>query len=190
MDGINFSVIGVQSLGAFPHSDLPAPALPRGLARRGLALRRATTQDLPFLRALFASFRAEEMASVPWPEEAKARFLDNQFALQHQYFVTRFPGADFLIVEADGQPAGRLYLDRGPEEHRVIDIGFLAARRGKGVGRDLLEWVIAEARSAGARRVALSVNLTNPRARKLYESLGFVAGMAQGASLAMSRELS
>jgi ribosomal protein S18 acetylase RimI-like enzyme len=52
-----------------------------------------------------------------------------------------------------------------------VDPGF----RRTGVGRALVEAVIARARAAGKRRVVLHVVADNTDARGLYERTGFVA---------------
>lgn len=160
---------------------MPAPSgldAPAGWSARGLSLRARTDADRPFLRALYGSFRAAELAPVPWTEAAKAQFLDSQFALQTAHFDRFHPDADFLIVEEAGTPVGRLYLDRKPDGFLIIDIGFLPNRCGAGLGEALLRHVHACAAEAGAGRVWLHVLDSNPRARRLYERLGF--GLIEG----------
>ena len=53
----------------------------------------------------------------------------------------------------------------------LIEISLLPEQRGKGVGAQLIEGVIAEATSAG-KRVSLTVEQQNPAIR-LYQRLGF-----------------
>ncbi len=134
-----------------------------------------------FLRDLFASFRAEELALAPWSDPQKKAFCDSQFDLQDRHFHAHFPDADFLIVERHGQPIGRLYLDRGTDGFLVVDIGFLVEARGMGLGRDLLRTIHAQARRAGASKVWLHVLIHNPRAMALYERLGFRRVILDGA---------
>lgn len=55
----------------------------------------------------------------------------------------------------------------------VHDVAVTAAARGKGVGRAMLEQVIADAAAAGASAVSLEVREDNAPARHLYASLGF-----------------
>jgi ribosomal protein S18 acetylase RimI-like enzyme len=145
----------------------------------GISLRRATADDLPFFRALYGSFRALEMALVPWTAEQKQFFLDDQFRLQHLHFTGFFARADFLTVTrsspfAGPQDAGRLYLDRSAPCWRIIDIGLVPELRGEGIGTVLIEGVQASATAADAEGVALQVARDNPRARALYLRLGFV----------------
>ena len=50
-------------------------ATPGFLRARGITLRPARDDDLPWLRTLYASTRTEELARVPWPDAAKRDFL-------------------------------------------------------------------------------------------------------------------
>jgi GNAT superfamily N-acetyltransferase len=171
---------------AFPRRETVQPPHPNDLAAPGLSLRHPTDADWPFLQALFASFRAEEMALVAWPQAQKDAFLNDQFRLQHHHFVTYFSGADFWIVECAGQPdagspVGRFYLDRSTPLWRVVDIGFLPEVRGRGFGSVLLRWAQASARDAGAAGIDLHVVVVNARAQSLYRRLGFQPeGAAEG----------
>jgi hypothetical protein len=97
-------------------------------------LRRVRRHDLPFLRRLYESTRAEEMALLPWSTEAKHDFLGLQFEAQHKFYLERFPEAQFDLVLEDGEPIGRLYVDRRQEEYRLVDITLLPSRRGNGIG--------------------------------------------------------
>jgi ribosomal protein S18 acetylase RimI-like enzyme len=60
----------------------------------------------------------------------------------------------------------------------VHDLCVLAAHRGHGLGRRLMEGVIERARAAGCTQVSLEVRADNAIARRLYQSLGFGAGFA------------
>jgi ribosomal protein S18 acetylase RimI-like enzyme len=65
---------------------------------------------------------------------------------------------------------------RGYEEgYAVPSFGIFvdASYQGEGVGRRLTEWTIEQAHLQGSPAVRLSVYSDNPRARGLYESLGF-----------------
>lgn len=145
----------------------------------GISFRRATADDLPFFRALYGSFRALEMALVPWTAEQKRFFLDDQFRLQHLHFTGFFARADFLTITRSSlftgpRDIGRLYLDRSAPCWRIIDIGLVPELRGEGIGTVLIEEIQASATAAGAEGVALQVARDNPRARVLYLRLGFV----------------
>src|SRR3954447_21769360 len=108
--------------------DAAAP-VPFGWARAaglGLTFRPITDADLPFLARVYASTRAEEMAAVTTMTDAqKAAFLAAQFELQHSHYQKYYPQADWLVTMRGGEDTGRLYLERWPTQHRIIDIAFL-----------------------------------------------------------------
>ena len=74
-------------------------------------LRPRREADRPFLAALYASTREMELSIVPWSEEQKKKFLDWQFEAQTSHYDENYSEADFLIVEQEGQPIGRIYVD-------------------------------------------------------------------------------
>lgn len=134
-------------------------------------LRPETADDLPFLRDLYASTRLDELAPVPWSAADKRAFLDQQFEAQRRFYREQFPDTAFDVIEVDGEPAGRLYVDRRPGEIRVVDIALLPAWRGRGIGSGLLRQLMDEA--AGQRRpLRIHVEKNNP-AYRLYQRLGF-----------------
>lgn len=149
-------------------------SLPALFTERGFFLRGATRADLPWLCRLYASTRAEEMAGVPWPETMKQGFLANQFALQHAHYIAHYGDSDFWIVDGAQGPVGRYYLQRRAPDHLIVDISFMPAQRGHGLGRALIAASQREAQSQGCG-MDLHVAHHNPGARRLYERLGFVA---------------
>lgn len=136
-----------------------------------LVLRDERHEDEAFLRTLYASTRADELAHAPWSPAQADAFLRMQFDMQRAHYRRYFPGASFLIVELDGRSVGRLYVHYTPEDVRVLDVALLPDVRGQGVGTWLLERVIDEAGRLGAP-VSLHVAVGSP-ARRLYERLGF-----------------
>ena len=75
------------------------------------------------------------------------------------------------MIEVDGRPAGRLYVDRRPGDLRIVDIALLPAFRGRGIGAGLIAGLQHEAAAEG-RIVSIHVEVHNPAAQ-LYERLGF-----------------
>ena len=140
-------------------------------AGQGLRFRRQSGADLPFLCRLYASTRAEELANLPWREAEKTAFLESQFRAQHAHYQAYYPNADWLVINRDGEDLGRLYIERWPSEHRIIDIALLPAQRGKGFGNALLRDLLDEAAAAG-KAASAHVEKFNP-AMRLYRRLGF-----------------
>lgn len=134
-------------------------------------LRPATAADAELLYRVYASTRTEELAPLPWTAEQKEAFLRMQFRAQDTDYRKNYPSARFLVILAGDAPAGRLTLDRRPDELHVIDIALLPEHRSAGLGSALLREVLAEAEQAGLP-VRIHVEVMN-RARRLYERLGF-----------------
>ncbi len=146
------------------------PELPAA-ARLGVTARAMTDADLPFVAALYASTRAEELAPTGWPQAQRDMFLEQQHRAQHLHYKTHYPGMLWLILERSGAPVGRLYLVEWEREFRIADIALIESARGKGYGGAVLEDVIAAARARG-KAVSIHVEKANP-ARRLYDRLGF-----------------
>lgn len=136
-----------------------------------LCLRPVQESDTELLLAIYASTRAEELAHVPWTDAQKEGFVRMQFDAQRKYYQSEYPGAEFQIIMAGDQPAGRLYVHRRDREIRIMDIALLPAYRGHGIGTDLLSELLEEGRQT-ARAVSIHVESFN-RAHRLYERLGF-----------------
>lgn len=136
-----------------------------------IALRAASEQDLAFLFRVYASTREEELRPTGWSEEQKNVFLTMQFNAQHSYYHAHFPAARFAVVEVEGDPAGRFYVDRSNQEIRVIDIALLPEYRGAGIGGTLLRELQAEAASQ-SKPIIIHVEQSNAAIR-LYLRLAF-----------------
>ena len=134
-------------------------------------LRPSTPEDEQFLRAVYASTRADELALVPWSDEQKRAFTDMQFNAQNADYRRNYPDAQYAVIEVQGISAGRLYVDRCSREIRIIDIALLPEHRGAGIGTRLLRALQDEARAAG-KTLTIHVEKFNP-ALSLYHRLGF-----------------
>ncbi len=138
-----------------------------------VALRPAEAADDRFMRALYATTRADEMALVPWTPEQKAAFLDMQFRAQRLSYLNEYPQADYYLIELSGQAAGRMIVDRSGKTLLLMDIALLPEFRAQGIGTMLIRALQDEAHHSG-RAVRLYVETFNP-ALRLYERLGFRA---------------
>ena len=126
-----------------------------------LQKRRATDADIPFLLAL----RRETMDV--WLAASGVGMKDDAHRARLLY---RFDCAD--VVVHDGEPAGLLKVDRTPGVWDIIQMQIGSRFQGRGLGRALLEDLLAAAAHARVD-VRLGVLKANP-ARRLYERLGFV----------------
>jgi ribosomal protein S18 acetylase RimI-like enzyme len=85
--------------------------------------------------------------------------------------------ARWLLARLHAKPVGVLMMTSIPEWH-VLDISYVGVVREArrcGVGRQLVNQAILEARSAGAKQVTLAVDARNHAALDLYYQAGFEA---------------
>ena len=92
-----------------------------------------TDDDLPFLAALYASTRAEEVAATGWPIHEQREFLAMQHEAQHRHYQSHYGGAEWMVVERNAEPIGdSIYTRRRRDSHRRHFIDARASRFGSG----------------------------------------------------------
>lgn len=169
-----------DTLAPFPVERRPAlAAVAAGAHWRWRALHQ---DDLPWLAALYASTREEELRQVPWPETGKQQFLMQQFIAQHRHYLASYADAHYLALLWDGQPVGRFYIDEDGADDLIVDISLMPAWRGRGIGAAVIRCQ-QQASAARGRALALHVMQHNHAALRLYERLGFVAAAAAAGEL-------
>lgn len=136
-----------------------------------VTLRPATPADYHFMRLLYGSTREEEMKQFPFDEFRKKEFLDQQFGAQYQHYQLHYPTCEKNIIEKDGQPVGRLWVDEWRDQIRLVDIALMPEHRGSGIGSALVRDVLDRGAKAG-KPVTIHVESYNP-ALRMYERLGF-----------------
>jgi ribosomal protein S18 acetylase RimI-like enzyme len=136
-----------------------------------VTLHPATDADYDFMRRLYASTRAAEMEHFPLTEGQKNVFLDQQFAAQFAHYGIHYPTCERNIIDYDGIPVGRLWIDEWSDQIRLVDIALMPEVRGGGIGSQLLHEVLARGTAAG-KPVTIHVEAFNPAVR-LYQRLGF-----------------
>ncbi len=81
----------------------------------------------------------------------------------------------------DGRAVGYVIYWLLPREIDIHNLAVAPAYRRRGIGRALLQAVIADARRQKLARVTLEVRKSNEAAQRLYQALGFAAkGMRKG----------
>lgn len=135
-------------------------------------VRPATPDDDRFLRDVYCRNRRAEFAEVGWSDEALGLFLETQFRMRKSALAMQYADLESFVVEHQGKPVGSMLFSRGGSEVRLVDIAILPEDQGKGIGSA----VITELQQLAADKrltLVLHVDLVNPRARKLYEQMGF-----------------
>jgi ribosomal protein S18 acetylase RimI-like enzyme len=162
-----------------------SPRSPHAESCGALALKPVDSGDEAALLAIFASTRQEEREQFGWPESQWDAFIRQQFIAQHTQYSTAYANPSFSLVMRGGEVAGRLYVDRGSQEIRVVDIALLPAHRRQGVGRQLLQDLIDESDALGIA-LGLHVEKNNP-ILDFYRHLGFVTEADRGVYWYMCR---
>lgn len=136
-----------------------------------VSLRLATSDDEAFLLKLFGSTRIDEFKFLGGGAGQIDALIKMQFNLQRQQYEAGYPDAEHNIILHDGQPIGRIFVDESEREIALVDIALMPEFRNQGIGRYLLDQLLARANAVN-KPVHLHVTKLNP-ARRLYERLGF-----------------
>ena len=128
-------------------------------------------EDTGLLISLYGSTRTKELANTGWSEEQKSQFIQMQFNAQHAHYSTHYSKAAFDIIYYNSKAVGRFYVCRNGDDIRVIDITLLPPYQGMGIGTQLLNELLEEAREQ-CKEVSLHCEIQNS-AQKWYCKLGF-----------------
>jgi ribosomal protein S18 acetylase RimI-like enzyme len=97
--------------------------------------------------------------------------------------VERDPNIQLVVAEGEGgEVIGCLQLcilpglsSQGASRGLIEDVRVASHYRSRGIGEQLVQWAIAEARSNGCRLVELLTHNTRIDAQRFYKRLGFAA---------------
>lgn len=79
-----------------------------------------------------------------------------------------------VACDASGSPQGFAVMKFGDEHAHLLLLAVRPARRRLGLGRALVDWLLASARVAGIAAVRLELRADNAGALAFYRRLGFV----------------
>lgn len=86
----------------------------------------------------------------------------------------RHPEIAVIVARDRRRLAGFAMMQFGDAHAHLNLLAVTPAYRGRGVGRELVDWLEACARTAGIFDVRLELRAGNERARAFYERLGFI----------------
>ncbi|WP_248930528.1 GNAT family N-acetyltransferase [Paenibacillus hamazuiensis] len=131
----------------------------------------ASTEDDPFMYALYCDTRSGEVSMFGWAEEQAESFMSMQFELQRQSYKLQYPEAVYHIILNQGEKIGRIITAEREQTIILVDISLLSAYRSRGIGTHLLTSLQQHAGQLG-KAIGLHVIFNNP-AQRLYRRLGF-----------------
>ena len=129
-----------------------------------MTLREYRSADAPALLALFRDTIRRVNRRDYSPEQIAAWASDD---IDPAVWSERFTGRFAVVAEEDGRPIGFAELERGGRVGRVY---VSADHQRRGIGRRLVEAVVAEGRRARFARLSVEASIT---ARPFFEALGF-----------------
>ena len=130
-------------------------------------MRLATADDAPVLGRLLHAFNAEFGERTPSAEVIAERA------------APLIRSGDVTVLFVGDRPDGfaqlrfRSSLYTGALDAYLEELYVVPERRGRGLGRALLEATMQHARERGARRIDLNTSEDDVAARALYQRLGF-----------------
>lgn len=135
------------------------------MAASTATIRLAAAADAPLLAALS---RDTIEAGLPWRyrEPEMLRFMRSP---RYNVIVAAVPG-----IAGTGPVAGFAVMGYGDTEAYLALLAVAPSMRQRGIGRKMLEWLLATADVAGVETISVELREDNAVARKLYETLGFI----------------
>lgn len=138
-----------------------------------LSIRPARRDDVGAIIAMLADDhlgRARE-----WPEDPlPVSYYDAFERLSHD------PNIRLVVAEEGGRVVGCLQLcilpglsSQGASRGLIEDVRVASDRRSRGIGEQLVQWAISEAKARGCKLVELFTHHTRVDAQRFYERLGF-----------------
>ena len=140
---------------------------------QSVAIRPARREDVPAIVAMLADDhlgRARERVEDPLP------------ALYNQAFerIERDQNLTLVVAESEGRVVGCLQLavlagisSQGGLRGLLEDVRVASDCRSRGIGEQLVQWAIAEAKTRGCNLVELLTHSSRVDAQRFYKRLGF-----------------
>lgn len=132
-------------------------------------IRPALREDLTAILDLYAQPEMDDGAVLPL-EEAEGIFDRIQQYPRYRIYVARVEGeivGTFALLIMDN--VAHMGAPSGIVEH----VNVAPSRQGRGIGKEMMRFAMAEARGAGCYKLMLSSNLKRTRSHRFYEGLGF-----------------
>ncbi|WP_326796998.1 GNAT family N-acetyltransferase [Streptomyces sp. NBC_01808] len=138
-----------------------------------LAIRHATAADVPAIVAMLAD---DPLGATRETPDDPAPYEDAFVRIEAD------PGQHLVVAERDGRVVGTVQLTvipglsrRGATRALIEAVRVHREERGGGLGTQLIEWAVEEARRRGCAVAQLTSDATRTDAHRFYERLGFAA---------------
>ena len=145
---------------------------------KSVSIRPARREDVAAIVAMLADDhlgRARERVEDPLPESYYQAFEQ----------VARDQNLTLVVAESEGRVVGCLQLailpgisTQGGIRGLLEDVRVASDCRSRGIGEQLVQWAVAEAKARGCNLVELLTHQTRVDAQRFYKRLGFAASHA------------
>jgi ribosomal protein S18 acetylase RimI-like enzyme len=142
---------------------------------KSVSIRPARREDVAAIVAMLADDhlgRARERVENPLPESYYQAFEQ----------VARDQNLTLVVAESEGRVVGCLQLailpgisTQGGIRGLLEDVRVASDCRSRGIGEQLVQWAVAEAKARGCNLVELLTHQTRTDAQRFYKRLGFAA---------------
>ncbi|MET3969705.1 MULTISPECIES: GNAT family N-acetyltransferase [Bradyrhizobium] len=142
---------------------------------KSVSIRPARREDVAAIVAMLADDhlgRARERVEDPLPESYYQAFEQ----------VARDQNLTLVVAESEGRVVGCLQLailpgisTQGGIRGLLEDVRVASDCRSRGIGEQLVQWAVAEAKARGCNLVELLTHQTRTDAQRFYKRLGFAA---------------
>ena len=142
---------------------------------KSVSIRPARREDVPAMIAMLADDHLGR---------ARERVEDPLRASYYEAFarVERDPNLTLVVAESEGRVVGCLQLavlsgisSQGGIRGLLEDVRVASDCRSRGIGEQLVQWAITEAKARGCNLVELLTHQTRVDAQRFYKRLGFTS---------------
>jgi GNAT superfamily N-acetyltransferase len=138
----------------------------------GMVARPARSTDKDFLSKMFRENRDDIRAA-----DAEVDYIESviemQLRAQEGGYGAQFPNAVYMVIEKNGTRIGRVTLDIGPVELRLVDLDFIKKAQGKGFGSSIILWRMQTAAKT-KRPLLVPTRRDNISLGRFLEKYGFL----------------
>lgn len=110
---------------------------------------------------------------IPAIVEIEQHTFSNPWAVSQFEEYLGKENKSILVAKADGHPAGYIIFEHVMDEGHISNLAVREKFRGRGIGRELVEFVLEEAKNIKIKWIELEVRESNKTARSFYSKYGF-----------------
>ena len=143
------------------------------MSEKGIIFRIASKADLPSIVRLLAN---DDLGSQR--ERNEAPLPDSYYSAYEE--INKDPNHELIVAEQNGEVIGTAHLMflpsisyQGGLRAQIESVRIDTQHQNRGIGREMMTWVIDRAKARGAHLVQLTTHKSREDAHRFYKRLGF-----------------